>query len=296
MREIILKARGKINLSLDITGKRKDGYHLVDMVMQSVDIYDTIKIQKRDDKEIVVFCDNKDIPLGDSNIVYKAAKLIISTFELREGVSIDITKRIPVAAGMAGGSTDAAAVLIGMNHLFNMNLKEDALEKLGLKIGADVPFCINGGTHRAKGIGEVLTKVPFMDMIILICKPEASVSTEQVYRKFNLEGDYKRPNNELLIEGLYEKSLDKVTTYMANALESVTMEMVLEVKKIKDIMKRGNAIFSMMTGSGPTVFGIYKTIEDAKLDYEILSKDFKDTYITRTSKGGVEIESRNRQA
>ena len=292
MEEIILKARGKINLSLDIIGKRKDGYHLVDMIMQSVDIYDTIKIKKRDDKEIKIFCSNPNIPSNESNLAYKAAILIMNHYGLNEGVSIHIDKKIPMAAGMAGGSSNAAAVLVGMNQLFSLNIDSNVLKTLGLKLGADVPFCIEGGSVRAQGIGEVLTPIPFMDMVVLICKPDDSVSTEMVYKKFNINEPYARPDNERLIEGLREKSLEKISSSMANSLESVTQKLIIDIDKIKNIMTNSKAVFSMMTGSGPTVFGLYRNIEDTYVDFEKLSKEFKETYITKTSKGGVEIESR----
>lgn len=292
MKEIILKARGKINLSLDITGKRNDGYHLVDMIMQSVDIYDTIKIKKRDDKEIKIFCSNPEIPSNETNLAYKAARLISDKYDLNEGVSIHIDKKIPMAAGMAGGSSNAAAVLVGINELFSLNIDVNSLKALGIILGADVPFCIEGGSVRAQGIGEVLSDVPFVDIIILICKPNDSASTEMVYKKFDINQPYPRPDNESLIEGLREKSLEKISSSMANSLESVTTNLISDIDKIKNIMTKGKAIFSMMTGSGPTVFGLYKNDEDAYLDFEKLSKEFKDTYITKTSKGGVEIESR----
>lgn len=293
MEEIILKARGKINLSLDITGKRNDGYHLVDMIMQSIDIYDIVRIKKSEDKDIKIFCSNLEIPSDETNLAYKAARLIMDKHALKEGVNIHIDKKIPTAAGMAGGSANAAAVLVGINHLFSLNIDLISLKNLGLTLGADVPFCIEGGSVRAQGIGEILSDVPFMDITVLICKPNDSASTEMVYKKFDINKPYPRPDNEKLIEGLREKSLEKISFYMANSLESVTPKLINDIDKIKNTMIKGKSIFSMMTGSGPTVFGLYRNIDDAYLDFEKLSKEFKDTYITKTSKGGIEIESRH---
>ena len=199
MKAIELKSRAKINLSIDVLGKREDGYHLVEMIMQTIDLYDIIKITEYKINEININSNSLDIPLNKNNIVYKAAKVLKDKFNIKNGLDIFIEKNIPVAAGMAGGSCNAAAVLVGHNKLWNLNLSEKELQEIGLTLGADVPFCISGNAALAQGIGEELTYIKGLskDTSILVCKPNLFVSTKDVYQGLDLENIKDRPDNEL---------------------------------------------------------------------------------------------------
>ena len=205
MNSIDLKSRAKINLSIDVLGKRDDGYHIVDMIMQTIDLYDNLKITKIDGDFIKIKSNSKDIPLNQNNIVYKAADILKKRFNIKDGVEIYIQKNIPVAAGMAGGSSNAAAVLVGLNKVWNLGLSESQLKEIGLQLGADVPFCITGGSALAQGIGEELTNIHGLDercVNILVCKPDIFVSTKEVYQSLDMNKVQKRPKNEKLIESL----------------------------------------------------------------------------------------------
>ena len=201
MNSIQLKSRAKINLSIDVLGKREDGYHLVEMIMQTIDLFDKIKIFSLKEDTIIIESNSLDIPLDSTNIVYKAADLIKKQYNIKEGVKIIIEKNIPIAAGMAGGSSNAAAVLVGLNQLWQLKLSENKLKELGLKLGADVPFCIGGQTALAENIGEKLTKIDGLseNIFILVCKPELFVSTKEIYEEIDSKIIEKRPNNKLLI-------------------------------------------------------------------------------------------------
>ena len=238
MNSIQLKSRAKINLSIDVLGKRKDGYHLVEMIMQTIDLYDIINIKEIDIDEININSNSSDIPLNKDNIVYKAAKLLKEEFNIKKGIDIFIEKNIPVAAGMAGGSSNAAAVLVGLNKLWNLNLSEVELQEIGLKLGADVPFCISGGAALAEGIGEELTSIKGLseDTIILVCKPNLFVSTKDVYQGLDLENIKNRPDNKLLIQCLEDGNINLLAKNMVNLLESVTSKMHEEIKEIEKIM------------------------------------------------------------
>ena len=221
MNSITLKSRAKINLSIDVLGKRQDGYHLVEMIMQTIDLYDLIEINEKDNDQITIKSTSDEIPLDCNNLVYKAANLIKKTFNINKGVEIHIKKNIPVAAGMAGGSSNAAAVLVGLNKLWNLNLSNQQLEKIGLKLGADVPFCINGGAVLASGIGEELTPIKGLtkDVCILVCKPDLFVSTKEVYECIDSKDIDKRPNNKFLIECLKNEDTRQLAENMFNVLE-----------------------------------------------------------------------------
>ena len=208
MDEISLKALAKINLGLDVLGKREDGYHEVRMIMQTIHLYDRVEIKKTKSPHIHVETNLFYLPSDENNLVYKAAKLMKTEFKIKEGVRITLQKFIPVAAGMAGGSSDAAAVLVGMNRMFNLGLKQSRLMELGLKLGADVPFCVMRGTALAEGIGEKLTALPPMPKCpILIAKPAISVSTKHVYEQLRLTEMTEHPRIDLLIENLKKKNL-----------------------------------------------------------------------------------------
>ena len=291
MNSITLKSRAKINLSIDVLGKRQDGYHLVEMIMQTIDLYDLIEINEKDNDQITIKSTSDEIPLDCNNLVYKAANLIKKTFNINKGVEIHIKKNIPVAAGMAGGSSNAAAVLVGLNKLWNLNLSNQQLEKIGLKLGADVPFCINGGAVLASGIGEELTPIKGLtkDVCILVCKPDLFVSTKEVYESLDSKHIDKRPNNQLLIDCLKNEDTRQLAENMFNVLEGVTMDKHPVIQQIKDIMTNNRALGAMMSGSGPTVFGLYENREDAVKCKAILEKQFKQTFVVACEEKGVEV-------
>ena len=291
MNSITLKSRAKINLSIDVLGKRQDGYHLVEMIMQTIDLYDLIEINEKDNDQITIKSTSDEIPLDCNNLVYKAANLIKKTFNINKGVEIHIKKNIPVAAGMAGGSSNAAAVLVVLNKLWNLNLSNQQLEKIGLKLGADVPFCINGGAVLASGIGEELTPIKGLtkDVCILVCKPDLFVSTKEVYECIDSKDIDKRPNNKFLIECLKNEDTRQLAENMFNVLEGVTMDKHPVIQQIKDIMTNNRALGAMMSGSGPTVFGLYENREDAVKCKAILEKQFKQTFVVACEEKGVEV-------
>ena len=291
MNSITLKSRAKINLSIDVLGKRQDGYHLVEMIMQTIDLYDLIEINEKDNDQITIKSTSDEIPLDCNNLVYKAANLIKKTFNINKGVEIHIKKNIPVAAGMAGGSSNAAAVLVGLNKLWNLDLSNQQLEEIGLKLGADVPFCINGGAVLASGIGEELTPIKGLtkDVCILVCKPDLFVSTKEVYECIDSKDIEKRPNNKFLIECLKNEDTRQLAENMFNVLEGVTVDKHPVIQQIKDIMTNNRALGAMMSGSGPTVFGLYENREDAVKCKAILEKQFKQTFVVACEEKGVEV-------
>ena len=265
MDEISLKALAKINLGLDVLGKREDGYHDVRMIMQTIHLYDRVEIKKTRSPHIHVETNLYYLPVNEDNLVYRAAKLMKDEFQIKEGVRIVLQKFIPVAAGLAGGSSDAAAVLVGMNRIFNLGLKQNKLMELGLKIGADVPFCIMRGTALAEGIGEKLTQLPPMIKCpVLIAKPSISVSTKFVYQNLKLDEQTNHPDIDALMKDIREKDFDGVCAHMGNVLESVTIPNYPVIAEIKQQMMRSGAKASMMSGSGPTVFGLFEDGETAK--------------------------------
>ena len=224
MDEITLKALAKINLGLDVTGRREDGYHEVRMIMQTIHLYDRLDIRKTKESGIRIRTNLSFLPVNESNLVYKAAQLLMEEFDITEGVEVNLTKRIPVAAGMAGGSTDGAAMLYGMNQLYDLGLSRKELMERGLKLGADVPYCLMRGTALAEGIGEKLTQLPPMVKCpVLIAKPPISVSTKFVYQNLKLDEHTMHPDIDALVQDIRNKDLDGVCAHMGNVLESVTI-------------------------------------------------------------------------
>ncbi|MBM6970090.1 4-(cytidine 5'-diphospho)-2-C-methyl-D-erythritol kinase [Mordavella massiliensis] len=258
MDKMELKALGKINLGLDVLGKRPDGYHDVRMVMQTIYLYDQITITKRKESGIGLSTNLFYLPVNENNLAYRAAKLLMDEFEIRSGVDIFLEKHIPVAAGMAGGSSNAAAVLYGINRMFDLGLSMEELMKRGVSLGADVPYCIMRGTVLAEGIGEILTPLPPMPRCqIVVAKPPVSVSTKMVYEKIDSRRIVEHPDIDGIIEGLKEGDVTKIASRMGNVLEQVTVEEYPVIDKIKKLMNEGGAKGAMMSGSGPTVFGIF---------------------------------------
>ncbi len=265
MQFIELKALAKINLGLDVLGKRENGYHDVRMVMQTIYLCDDVKLERRPGGKITIETNLHYLPSNENNIAYRAAQMLIEEFELTDGVHITLKKRIPVAAGLAGGSSNAAAVLFGMNRLFNLRLSQEELMERGVKLGADVPYCIMRGTVLAEGIGEELTVLsPMPKCYVLIAKPAISVSTKVVYEKLDDSPIVQHPNIDGIIQGLEEGNLLTVTEHMGNVLEQVTISDYPVIEDIKNVMKEHGAINAMMSGSGPTVFGIFQKSQDAK--------------------------------
>ena len=260
-----LQAFAKINLGLDVLGKREDGYHEVRMIMQTIRMYDQLDMRKSVEPGILLTTNKNYIPVDENNLVWRAAKLMMDTCGIMEGVSIHLHKVIPVAAGMAGGSSDAAATLVGMNRLFHCGLSKEKLMELGVQIGADVPYCVLRGTALAEGIGEKLTVLPPMpDCWILIGKPGISVSTKYVYTTLDLNTDTVHPDIDGMKKALEDGNLYGITERMGNVLQDVTIPAYPEVERIKEQMKTLGAVNAMMSGSGPTVFGIFDNEEKAQ--------------------------------
>lgn len=260
-----LQAFAKINLGLDVLGKREDGYHEVRMIMQTIRMYDQLDMRKSVEPGIHLTTNKKYISVDENNLVWRAAKLMMDTCGIMEGVSIHLHKVIPVAAGMAGGSSDAAATLVGMNRLFHCGLSKEKLMELGVQIGADVPYCVLRGTALAEGIGEKLTVLPPMpDCWILIGKPGISVSTKYVYTTLDLNTNTVHPDIDGMKKALEDGNLYGITERMGNVLQDVTIPAYLEVERIKEQMKTLGAVNAMMSGSGPTVFGIFDNEEKAQ--------------------------------
>ena len=260
MNQIELKALAKINLGLDVLGRRENGYHDVRMIMQSVYLYDEVKLEKTEGPGIGVVSNLSFLPTGEGNIAYKAAQLLKDEFQIDEGIKITLNKHIPVAAGLAGGSSNAAAVLFGVNRIFRLGLSKRDLMERGVRLGADVPYCIMRGTVLAEGIGEELSVLPPMPKCtVLIAKPPVSVSTKVVYEALDAKEITDHPDIDGIIEGLKDNSLEKVASCMGNVLEQVTVPMHPVIDQIKREMKEAGALNAMMSGSGPAVFGLFKT-------------------------------------
>ena len=262
---LTLKALAKINLGLDVLGRRDNGYHDVRMVMQTIYLYDNVTLTRIEEPRIHVETNLSYLPVDENNIAYKAAKLLIDECGIQEGVHIKLEKRIPVAAGMAGGSSNAAAVLVGMNRMFDLGLSQSELMERGVSLGADVPYCVMRGTALAEGTGEELSSLPPMPKCyILVAKPAISVSTKWVYETLDAKEIVEHPDIDGLLQGLKEQDLSKIASSMGNVLESVTIERYPIIETIKDAMKEAGALNAMMSGSGPTVFGIFDNRKVAK--------------------------------
>jgi len=284
-----LNAYGKINLGLDVVGRLENGYHQVRMVMQTIGIFDELTFTRRKEG-IRITSDSNDIPTNEHNLVYKAVRLMKETYNIAGGVEIHLKKRIPVAAGMAGGSSDAAAALRGVDRMFGLGLNQQELCRLGVQIGADVPYCIMGGTVLAEGIGEKLTPLAAApDCYILLVKPDVSVSTRDVYTNFKLDKVKVHPDIDGMIQAVKEGSLSGITSRMENVLEQVTVSRYPVIQDIKDKMKEMGAMNSLMSGSGPTVFGIFCEEEGARKAYEGMRIQYKTYQIYLTKLWNIEF-------
>ena len=280
MDRLELKALGKINLGLDVLGRRENGYHDVRTVMQTVYLYDRIIMKKSKTPGIRLETNLYYLPVNENNLAYQAAQMLMDEFHIEEGVSIQLDKHIPVAAGMAGGSSNAAAVLFGMNRMFSLGLSQKELMERGVKLGADVPYCIMRGTVLAEGIGEILTPLsPMPKCYVLIAKPAISVSTKMVYEKLDSHEIEDHPDIDGILAGLKAGDLKKVAGSMGNVLERVTVDAYPVIDQIKKMMIKEGALNAMMSGSGPTVFGIFEekatarkaadAIRDARLTKQV---------------------------
>lgn len=277
-----LKAYAKVNLGLDVLRRREDGYHELRMIMQTVDLYDTLTLEKTE-KGIEMTCNIQGLPCDERNLVYRAAALMQETYQIPGGIQIHLEKRIPMAAGMAGGSTDAAAVFNGMNILYELGRSKEELCKLGVKIGADVPYCIVGGTALSEGIGEVLTVLPNVpDCVVLIAKPDFDVSTKYVFENLHANSLTYHPDIDAMVSAIEKKDMTGMIKEMDNVLETVTEKKYTEITTIKNIMKEKGAMRAMMSGSGPTVFGLYEKQEDAEAAAEQIKEQTsaKQVFVT----------------
>jgi 4-diphosphocytidyl-2-C-methyl-D-erythritol kinase len=283
-----VRAHGKINLGLDVIRKREDGYHEVRMIMQQVGLYDGIEIKrlgacKDENYHIEIETNLRYLPVNENNLAYKAAALLMDEFDIRENIHMRIRKLIPVAAGMAGGSSDAAAVLKGINKMFGLKLSKKELMERGVKLGADVPYCIMGGTALAEGIGDILTPVKAMPpCYIVLAKPGINVSTKMVYGELHADSIEHHPDIDGLIQSIEAADLYSMVDKMGNVLADVTEGLYPVIAEIKEEMKKLGALGAMMSGSGPTVFGIFDKKEKAQAAYHALKTNTRcrQVYIT----------------
>lgn len=287
--EVKVKAYAKINLMLDIICKRTDGYHDLFMIMQSIGIYDTVTVSQTGSKKITITCNINDIPLDENNIAHKAATAFFTATGIKnKGINIDIVKRIPHAAGLAGGSADGAGVLVALNELCAAGLTEDELCKIGVKIGADIPFCIKGGTLLAQGIGDVLNKVkPLRKCHILIAKPDCGVNTGKAYSQFDACGKEHTPDKLGMLYAMQSRDINAICAKMENVFEQF-IEVPNKVE-IKDVMRKNGAVGVCMSGSGPTVFGIFDDKQKAEKAAEELVPYAKDIAVTLPVSKGCKI-------
>ncbi|MBR6328412.1 MAG: 4-(cytidine 5'-diphospho)-2-C-methyl-D-erythritol kinase [Lachnospiraceae bacterium] len=283
---MIEEAYAKINLGLDVLRKREDGYHEVRMIMQTVGISDTLEFQVTDQPGIEIKSDSGEVPCDDSNLIYKAAKLLMDEFDITGGLSVRLEKRIPVAAGMAGGSTDAAATLRAVNKLFSLGLSNEELAKRGKAIGADVPYCVAGGTALCEGIGEILTPIDGMpELHLVVAKPAVSVSTAFVYGNLKASKIKNHPDIDGMARAIEASDVRGIASRLGNVLESVTLPEYPVITRIKQTLKDLGALGVLMSGSGPTVFAIFKDKEKARLAYAGMkeAKLAKDVFLTTST-------------
>lgn len=260
----IQRAYAKINIGLDVLRRRADGYHEVKMIMQTVDIYDELVLERRKEPGIELRMDNSELPSGGDNLICRAADLLFREKKITGGVNISLTKRIPIAAGMAGGSADAAAALRGVNELFDMGYSLKELQALGVGLGADIPYCLAGGTMLSEGIGEILTPLPAPPAAhLVIAKPDINVSTAFVYGNLHADRLAWHPDIDGMIAALQKGDLDGITGRLGNVLETVTVKAHPVIEQIKELLRKQGAENALMSGSGPTVFGIFKEKETA---------------------------------
>ena len=290
------KANAKINLSLDVTGVRENGYHDVRMIMQSIELCDYLDIEVNNSGRIELTCSNPEIECDKSNLIYKAADKLINKavdeeiIDKNTGVTISLQKNIPIAAGLAGGSTDAAATLVGLNEELGLGYSSSELRGLGVTLGADIPFCIEGGTYLSEGIGEVLSKLKDApDCFIVLVKPDINVSTKFVYDNLILNEETVHPDVDAMLDAIETGSIKRVADCLDNLLATVTEKEYPIIVDIKNILKENGALNAIMSGSGPTVFGLFDDEEKAKEALSILESkvEFKQGFVTTFAKYGI---------
>lgn len=273
MEKILIEAMAKVNLGLDVLRRREDGYHEVRMIMQTVDLCDDLLFERTKQQGIVIETSQDGVPTDERNLVYKAADLLMNKYGVTGGLRVKLKKRIPMAAGMAGGSTDAAAAFVAVNELFELGLNRQELMELAVKVGADVPYCIMGGTALAEGIGEKLKALPDApECTLLIAKPDIDVSTKFVYENLHADTLKEHPDIDGMLNAIYEQNLEGVAERLGNVLESVTVLEYPVIQELKDWMRAHGAENALMSGSGPTVFGIYREKSEALIACEALRK------------------------
>lgn len=274
MESLCLKAMAKINLGLDVLRRREDGYHEVKMIMQTVGIWDELEFTKLPEDCIRIETDKEELPSDEHNLIYKAVKLMKDTYGIGEGVSVKLKKNIPIAAGMAGGSTDAAAAIHGMDRIFSLGISLEEKQKLGVKIGADVPYCLMGGTALSEGIGEVLTALPAVpDAFLVVAKPDINVSTKFVYENLHADSLERHPDIDGMADSIRHGDLKGITDRMENVLETVTVKHYPIIEEMKAFLLKQGAMNALMSGSGPTVFGVFDGEEAARRAYAAMMEN-----------------------
>ena len=298
MKEIRLKARAKINLTLDVTGKREDGYHLLETIMQTVALYDGVYMKKLAKPQIKLKANLPWLPTDERNLAWKAAQLMRETYGIKGGVFIEIDKRIPVAAGLAGGSADCAAVLVGMNRLYDLHLSEGELEELAGRLGSDIPYCVRRGTVLCEGVGEILTTVehPCPDCHVVLAKLPVSVSTVSVYKGLRWQEVREHPDTEAMLRAMADGDVARMGKLLCNVLETVTIGMHPKIAEIKKRLIELGAEGALMSGSGPTVFALFRDGEQAKKAAALVKKEFalKESVATRTYRVQREVKGEKR--
>lgn len=282
--EVIEKAPAKINLSLDVLHKREDGYHEMEMIMTSIDLADRLTLKELEKDQIRIESNNGFLPLDQRNIAYRAAQLLKETFQIDKGVEIKIEKKIPIAAGLGGGSSDAAATLRGLNRLWDLNLSVEALAELGAQIGSDIPFCVHGGTAFATGRGdqlETLKEVP--QCWVVLVKPKKGISSWTIFEKLAVE-ELEHPETEKVLAAIEADDYELMARHMANALEEVSIAKQPKIKTIKEKMLQFGADAALMSGTGPTIYSVCKNYSRAQRVYNGLKGFCNEVYLVRTLK------------
>ncbi|EGD51535.1 4-(cytidine 5'-diphospho)-2-C-methyl-D-erythritol kinase [Thermoanaerobacter brockii subsp. lactiethylicus] len=287
MKKIKVKAYAKINLSLDVLGKREDGYHEISTIMQSIDLADILEFEKSDTIEIL--CDNPKVPVGEDNLIVKVINLLKEKYQKKEGILVRLNKKIPLAAGLAGGSADAAATIVALDKLWNLNMSKEEKKEIALKVGADVPFCLEGGTKLAKGIGEIFENLKVPSMSLLLVKPDIEISTKEIYDKWDRLNFKSHHATFLVAQAIQEGNIYKIAENIKNDLELVTSRECEVINQIKEELLKKGALGCAMSGSGPTVYGIFDDLERLKRAYEDLKEVYSFVFFSKTIDKGLEL-------
>ncbi|MBE3592107.1 MAG: 4-(cytidine 5'-diphospho)-2-C-methyl-D-erythritol kinase [Thermoanaerobacter sp.] len=287
MKKIKVKAYAKINLSLDVLGKREDGYHEISTIMQSIDLADILEFEKSDAIEIL--CDNPKVPVGEDNLIVKVINLLKEKYQKKEGILVRLNKKIPLAAGLAGGSADAAATIVALDKLWNLNMSKEEKKEIALKVGTDVPFCLEGGTKLAKGIGEIFENLKVPSMSLLLVKPDIEISTKEIYDRWDRVNFKSHHATFLVAQAIQEGNIYKIAKNIKNDLELVTSRQCEVINQIKEELLKKGALGCVMSGSGPTVYGIFDDLERLKRAYEDLKEVYSFVFFSKTIDKGLEL-------